>query len=255
MLFFTIVGAGATPVAGMTLDGGETWQAIHRPGGMRHDGWTSGQVDWSDPQPKVIYAKQHHTENLWLTTDCGETWKQAGPEGGSYKVGMIGSDVLLAAAKTKEPPIQRSTDGGKTWQQVHGPVFLMERNPQVWGDRAYWAVPNALLVTRDRGKSWQSLGPIAPDVPEGETVRTWGPVFGRSEREMLTAVRDHGYFRTTDGGRTWRKIAPWADGMTENDVPREAFSMGWVPSQRLVYCGFLGGESYRYRYAQPADSE
>ena len=248
MVFFTIVGRGATPIGGLSLDGGKTWKALHRPKGMRHDGWTSGQVDWSDKTPTTVFAKQHHTENLWLSEDFGENWTKAMPEGGAYKLGMIGDDVLLASAKGKVAAILRSTDKGKTWSPVSEPVFLQQRSPHVYGDHAYWAIPNALLATFDRGKTWKPIGPIVKDVAKGEQPRTWGPIFGRSEKEMLVAVNGHGYFRSTDAGKSWTKIADWMDKATPFDAAREAFSIGWDLENRLVYCAFLGGEAYRSQW-------
>jgi hypothetical protein len=259
MVFFTIVGKGATPVSAISLDRGKTWKPFFRPRGMKHDGWTSGQVDWSDEPPKTIFAKQHHTENLWITHDSGENWKKVGPksEGGSYKVGMIGDDVLLAAPKAEGNmvPILRSTDEGKTWTQVHEPIFLMQRSPHLYGDHAYWAISNSLLKTTDKGATWKPIGPIVKNVEGDEPIRTWGPMFGRSQDEMLVAVKGHGYYRTTDGGGNWTKIAEWMDSATEFDTPREAFSIGWDLKRKLVYCAFLGGETYRTEWIDQAKEE
>jgi photosystem II stability/assembly factor-like uncharacterized protein len=249
MAFFTIVGAGAQPVAGMSLDGGKTWTAIHKPRGRRHDGWTAAQIDWTANRPSVIYGKEHHSERLWLSKDLGKSWTLATPEGGSYKVGMIADDVLLAGVgKGADPPIRRSTDEGKTWAQVHPPVFLCQRRPHVYGDRAYWATFNRILATADKGKTWKPTAPIVPDLPEDDKSRTWGPYFGRSEKEMLAGVNGHGFYRSLDGGATWTKLADWIETGKDFDKPREAFSIGWVPTQRLIYVAFLGGDAYRTKW-------
>ncbi len=246
LAFFTIVGAGTHPVAGMSLDGGKTWTAIHKPRGRRHDGWTSAQIDWRRKTPTTIYGKEHHSERLWLSKDLGKSWTLAVPESGSYKLGMIGDDVLLAGkGKDKTPPIRRSTDEGKTWTDVYPEAHLTQRRPQVFGDHAYWATPNALLATKDRGKTWTSLGPVAPDVPAEEKPATWGPIFGRSEREMLVGVKGHGFYRSLDGGSNWSKLADWIETGKDFDKAREAFSIGWVPARRLIYVAFLGGDAYR----------
>ncbi|MFW5864187.1 MAG: WD40/YVTN/BNR-like repeat-containing protein [bacterium] len=255
MAFFTIVGKGATPIGGISLDGGKSWQAFHKPQGMRHDGWTSGQVDWRDKEPKTIFAKQHHTENLWITRDLGKSWEQVTLEGGAYKLGMFDDDAFVAAPKGNEGlvPILRSTDQGKTWTQVYDPVFLMQRHPHVRGKNGYWAIDNSILVTNDKGATWKPMDPIVRDVPEGEVTRTWGPIFGRSEDEMLFAAKGHGYFRSIDRGKSWTKIANWMENATEFDKAREAFSIGWDLDRKLVYCAFLGGETYKTNWLEAAE--
>jgi hypothetical protein len=67
---------------------------------------------------------------------------------------------------------------------------------------------------------------------------------------MLTAVRGHGFFRSEDGGRTWTKIAGWPQDLLEFDNPRQAFSIGWCPDKKLVYCAFLGGDAYRAEWME-----
>jgi len=246
MGIFPIKSTGVSdPIASISVDGGQTWKAVTRPEG-KHDGWTAAMVDWSDEIPQTIYGKEHHSENLWLSRDGGETWKKAAPPEGSYHV-AVSQGALLAVPRIKGEPevIHRSTDDGKTWQAVSEPFSPQQRRPSVVGERVYWSIPNGLLTSMDAGETWVEIGPIDPSIGDDTSPQTWGPVFGRTPDEMLVAISGHGYYKSADGGESWMKIADWADGMTKLDRPRSAFSIGWVPGKRLVYCAFLGGEAYR----------
>jgi hypothetical protein len=147
--------------------------------------------------------------------------------------------------------IQRSEDGGRTWQPV-GNSFAYDGEPgthqwydgtphpwefaRVWHlepsrsdpDTVYAGVEDAALFKSvDGGLSWAEL----PGLREHDTGKSWQPGAGgmclhtiildpRDEQRMYAAISAAGAFRTDDGGRTWRPINRGlrSDGIPDPDA-------------------------------------
>ena len=126
---------------------------------------------------------------------------------------VVGPDRFLATghpdARHDLPPqlgLQRSSDGGRSWQTVS---LLGKADLHVLraaGRRVYGvdSGTGALLASADGGRSWQQRTPP-------------GPVFdlaiapGNAER--LVAATDGGLFSSATGGRTWRALSADATGL------------------------------------------
>ncbi len=143
--------------------------------------------------------------------------------------------------------VWRSTDGGKTWEQVGlesthhiAAIATHPTDPEV----AYVAAPGhlwgysgerGLFRTRDGGRTWQKLTHGLPD--DGRTGCT-EVVMDPSDPEVLYAGFYHrlrqpwsmvsgggagGVFKSTDGGDTWRRLTrglPAVTGMIDLDIHR-----------------------------------
>jgi photosystem II stability/assembly factor-like uncharacterized protein len=120
---------------------------------------------------------------VFKTTDGGATWDPVTDK--FFKSGSVGaidvaeSDPMVVFAGTGESPIRgnlsngdgvyRSTDGGATWQNV--------------------GLRSTYQISRVR---------IHPRNPDVVYVAAMGHVWGANE--------DRGIFRTTDGGKSWKKV-------------------------------------------------
>jgi photosystem II stability/assembly factor-like uncharacterized protein len=179
-----------------------------------------------------------------LTSDGKrQRWDISGPHFGGWEIYHLkGSPVdpnrLYASQSTAwfGQQIQRSSDGGKTWEPV-GNKFVYEGVPgthqwydgtphpwefkRVWHlepsltdpDKVYAGVEDAALFrTTDGGQTWQEL----PGLREQQGSR-WMPGAGgmglhtilldRSRPERIfIAISAAGVFRTDDAGTTWRPI-------------------------------------------------
>jgi photosystem II stability/assembly factor-like uncharacterized protein len=190
-----------------------------------------------------------------------EKWDVSGPHFGGWEIyHMKGSPAdpnrLYASQSTGwfGQLIQRSSDGGKTWEPV-GNKFVYEGTPgthqwydgtphpwefkRVWHlapsltdpDTVYAGVEDAALFrTGDGGKSWQEL----PGLRGHGSGARWQPGAGgmclhtiildpSDPERMFIAISAAGAFRTDDGGATWRAIN---QGLRSEHIPDPAAEVG-----------------------------
>jgi photosystem II stability/assembly factor-like uncharacterized protein len=180
-----------------------------------------------------------------LTSDGKrKQWQVDGPHFGGWEIYHLkGSpaapDRLYASQSTGwfGQLIQRSNDGGKTWEPV-GNRFVYDGVPgthqwydgtphpwefkRVWHlepsltdpDTVYAGVEDAALFrTTDGGQNWQELSGLR----EHTSGAAWQPGAGglclhtilldpNQRQRMFVAISAAGAFRTDDGGRSWRPI-------------------------------------------------
>jgi photosystem II stability/assembly factor-like uncharacterized protein len=120
---------------------------------------------------------------IWRTVDAGQTW--ANISDGFLKVGPVGA---LAVAPSNSNIVYAGTGSG--------------------GVRGNVSVGDGIYKTVDDGKTWQNIGlpesrhinriVVHPTDPDRVWVAALGSVFGPSD--------DRGVYRTSDGGKTWKKV-------------------------------------------------
>jgi len=230
---FMIV-SSVEPKSAFTLDGGKTWKEITRPTNVKHDGWTWGSVDWSVKNPHVIIGKQHHDMTaMWLSKDAGQTWEKLPFQ--SRNPGVINSHIFVAAKGENGEGIFRSTDQGQTWNQVSD-FKVNGKIPVRWNENFYWTSEQGVIVSKDKGATWSLLGSALPGV-------LWGPFFGKDENTIVV-IRNTGFYRTTDSGKNWEKMAILKEGV-EFNVLHPTVSYGWDYQRNILYCSPVGGSVYR----------
>jgi photosystem II stability/assembly factor-like uncharacterized protein len=158
--------------------------------------FTSGRVIGFavDPNNAARYFVAAASGGVWKTINNGATWTPVFDKEGSYSIGAIVLDPknpLTVWVGTGENNSQRSVsygngvyrsdDGGKTWKNVGL-------------------------------KASEHIGRIAIDPKDSETVyvAAQGPLWGPGG--------DRGLYKTTDGGKTWKKILFISDNTGVTDV-------------------------------------
>ncbi len=186
-----------------------------------------------------------HKGAFVLTSDTKrQTWEVSGPHFAGWEVyHMKGSPAdpnrIYASQSTGwfGQIMQRSDDGGKTWEQVGnefkyagdtGTHLWYDDTPHPWEfarvwhlepslddpDTVYAGVEDAALFrSTDAGQTWQEL----PGLRQHSTGPNWHPGAGglclhtilidpQEPKRMYVAISAAGVFRTEDGGETWQPI-------------------------------------------------
>ena len=138
-------------------------------------------------------------------------------------------------AASRSGGVWKTTNGGITWDNVTdgvdleatGAIAIAPSNPSiVWvggGDQANARSSisgKGVFKSTDAGKTWQFMGlpdshhiariVIHPTMPDTVYVAAVGHLFSKNE--------ERGVFRTTDGGRTWKKVLYVNDGVGAIDL-------------------------------------
>ena len=127
-------------------------------------------------------------------------------------VGLGFADTVIDA---EEPPATAagfaiSTDGGASWQYRPPPLDETRDTTVFVGDNALLAIPFTVP---------QDAAPLDVAIAPGDTV--------------YSANRSAGLRRTTDGGRTWRRIVLPPDSLSVLD-PREPQSFIYAPQGAII---------------------
>ena len=197
-----------------------------------------------------------------LTSDAKrERWDVSGPHFAGWEIyhlkGSPAEPDRLYASQSSGwfgQVIQRSNDGGKTWEAVgnqfayDGPTgthLWYDGTPHPWefarvwhlepsltdSDTVYAGVEDAALFrSTDGGQNWQEL----PGLRQHDSAGAWAPGAGGmclhtivqdpSEPErMFAAISAAGAFRSDDAGQTWR---PVNRGLHSKEIPNPAAEVG-----------------------------
>ncbi len=174
-----------------TKDGGNTWTCIS-------DGYFGGSIGAlavAESDPNVIYVGEGEQtvrgnvssgKGLWRSTDGGETWKFIGLKNsehiGRIRVHPTNPDIVYVAAMgnlwkpNEERGLYRSSDGGETWEKI---LYVSDK-------------AGAVDVVLD------------PNNPRIIFASTWQ--IKRNGYRMDSGGPDSHLWKSTDSGKTWRKI-------------------------------------------------
>jgi len=163
----------------------------------KYGNMSMGYLAIAPSDPKILYLgtgepmharSSAHGNGLWKSMDAGKTWAKAGLEKSYYipkvAVDAKNPDVVYAAAEGKlytndmecERGLYKSTDGGKTWANV--------------------------FPVKDRGVGDFIVDPRNSDVVIAAAYKTFRRAWTYIDRQPGNNV-----YKTTDGGKTWKKLA------------------------------------------------
>ena len=225
---------------------------------------------------------------IWKTTNAGTTWKPIFDRYGSYSIGCITIDpnnpnVLWVGTGENNAQrsiaygdgVYKSTNGGKTWKHMGlktsehiGKIIVDPRNSNVVYIAAQgplWSTggERGLYKTEDGGKTWKAILKISDKTGVGDLVMdpknpdvlyatAWQRF--RSVFSMLSGGPESGIHKSTDGGKTWRKIQ---NGIPKGELGRVALAISPVdnhyvyaivegkPNNRGFYRSTNKGESWK----------
>jgi photosystem II stability/assembly factor-like uncharacterized protein len=214
----------------MTLDGGKTWLPFKGVG----RNWDFAAVDWSQAEPKAIFAARHESGGeMYTSNDGGKSWKQIDKDPKYTAVGIFDETTLVT---TKGEGVLRSTDFGTTWEKVSD-LQPTGRVMKIYKNTAYWIAKDGLIISTDKGKTWKRQG---TNVDAG-----WGPFFTDDEKHIMLAGRK-GFIETRDGGESWKIVAPLPP-IKEFDDRRPGWflNVGWDPNGDVLYASRMGFATFK----------
>jgi len=187
-------------------DGGQRWEAVR--GATEAPRVTAIAIAPSDPQ--IVYVgvsegcgRGGRTPGL-VSTDGGVHWQESGQNLSSLAIDPFDTKKVWATTCTG---VQRSTDGGSTWEPALGAqldtytptlIALVPSTPRVVYV-AYAAEGGTARVRRtiDDGATWQDTR--LPTAAFGPLALATDP--GRADTVFLSTLV--GIFRSLDGGQSW----------------------------------------------------
>jgi len=205
-----------------TTNAGTTWQPLFDD----QDSPTCGDIAIAPSDPSIIYVGTGESNNrqssswgngVYKTLDAGKTWSNIGLKD-THHIGRVvvhptdPHTVYVAAAgrlwgPSKERGVYKTTDGGKTWQQV-------------------------LFINEDTGVNDIAMDWESPDTLYAAAYQRRRTVFGFNGSGPGSAIH-----KTTDGGATWKKLG--------RGLPYDAASNPQVAANVLSETGRIGLNIYR----------
>lgn len=189
--------------------------------------------------PNIIYAA-FATGGLWKTEDAGNTWKPIFDKEATQSIGNIAlapSDPNILYVGTGEANIFRaslsgigmykSTDAGKTFKHIGlentgtiARVVVHPKNPNIVyvaasGNEWTYNKDRGVYKTMDGGKTWKNIlyeseksGCIDLVLDPSDPNILYASMWNRIRKRWSDPMPEDGDFiyKTTDGGKTWKKI-------------------------------------------------
>jgi photosystem II stability/assembly factor-like uncharacterized protein len=200
-----------------------------------------------NPKDRAHYFVAVASGGVWKTTNAGTTWTPVFDNEGSFSIGAVTIDphdpntVWVGTGENNSQRsvaygdgVYKSTDGGKSWANVglkksehiarilvhpkdSNVVYVASQGP-LWGPGG----DRGLYKTTDGGKTWEQVLHIDDDTGVTDVVmdpRNPEVLIAASyqrRRHVWTLVNGgpgSGIHRTTDGGKTWKKITAGLPGV------------------------------------------
>ena len=230
-----------------TVNGGASFQPVFDTQGSFSIGWVAidpkrPSIVWVGTGERNSQRSVAYGDGVYKSEDGGRSWTNVGLKSSEH-IGRVvvdpkDSDTVYVAAQGPlwapggDRGLYKTTDGGKTWNQILkisentgvSDVVLDPRNPDVIVATSYQrrrsfsafidgGPESAIHRSTDGGKTWKKVTVGLPDEQLGRIGLAISPV----QPDILyanveAANRKGGIFRSTDNGVTWEKRTEYNAG-------------------------------------------
>jgi photosystem II stability/assembly factor-like uncharacterized protein len=224
--------------AAISDDGATTFR--HMAKRSEHIDWCA--IDWTDPKRRFVLALKHEMGGLLMASnDGGKTFRDVGAH---FISGWVfdNKTAVVAMEKTEshpEPTLQRTSDGGHRFTTCgdYTPVggHSSRALPKWHGEKLYWLTNKGLIVSDDKGVSWEIIAAIEK--------AAYGPIFGKGKDHLFVLTRE-GIVESQDGGKTWGDPIPGPGGLIGHG---ELTWLDYNPLHDILYLTRMGRDLYRLK--------
>jgi photosystem II stability/assembly factor-like uncharacterized protein len=230
-----------------TVNGGASFQPVFDTQGSFSIGWVvvdpkRPHIVWVGTGERNSQRSVAYGDGVYKSDDAGRSWTNVGLKASEH-IGRIvidpkdGDTVYVAAQGPLWAPggdrgLYKTTDGGKTWNQILkisentgvSDVVIDPRNPEVIVATAYQRRRNfatfidggpesAIHRSTDGGKTWKKVATGLPDEQLGRIGVAISPVNPDVLYANVEAAnRKGGIFRSVDNGVTWERRTDYNSG-------------------------------------------
>ena len=230
-----------------TVNGGASFQPVFDTQGSFSIGWVAvdpkrPSIVWVGTGERNSQRSVAYGDGVYKSEDGGRSWTNVGLKASEH-IGRVvidpkdGDTVYVAAQGPLWAPggdrgLYKTTDGGKTWNQILkisentgvSDVVLDPRNPDVIIATSYQrrrsfsafidgGPESAIHRSTDGGKTWKKVTAGLPDEQLGRIGLAISPVQPDIVYANVEAAhRKGGIFRSTDNGVTWEKRTEYNAG-------------------------------------------
>lgn len=191
-----------------TTDCNRTWKEVYREG-VTSRSFKSLAIN---PLPPYELYALSGAGPMLKSLDNGNSWQLAHTFGaGVEKIVFDVNKKGLVFVATQSNGLLRSTDSGKTWENLDTklkafPGALQYRRLYIHpfkGGQLYWISKFGIMVSKNGGDDWDAINLITP--PGGSPIYSFG-VNPKNDNEIYytsTVGTRSTFYKTTDGGKTW----------------------------------------------------
>ncbi len=203
-----------------SVNGGTDWEPI---GTLPNEPFSGIAPDPFDPA--VVYAASLKA-GAWRSPDHGASWSEASANlpGPSVRQLVPASQPGLLWAAMNGSAVFRSSDGGVSWQQssvgvagyYSGRILISPETAATLYVTSYLGGGTGVLKSTDAGRTWI---PASTGLPTG-AMWPLAAVPGPPMTLFAGSYSGKGVFRSTDGGASWKPVAPLFGDINDLAVPR-----------------------------------